>query len=111
MRTTKSYKTGIATLLVLVFFSPALIKAAHILYAEHQHELVLNSNTVKINESHNDCPICKFEFTQLIASESYSEKTHHILVSDSAPLLNKNIIKSSALLSFHLRAPPVISFL
>lgn len=111
MQANKTYKTVIATLLILVFFSPALIKAAHILYAEHQHEFVLNSNTVEINESHNDCPICKFDFTQIIASENYSEKSLHILVSDCAPLLNKNIVKSSALLSFHLRAPPVISFL
>ena len=106
-----SYKKVFSLLLVFVFFSPTLIKAAHILYTEHQHEFISNSNTIEINESHSDCPICKFEFTQLIASENYSEKAHHILVSNCAPLLNKNVIKSSALLSFHLRAPPVISFL
>ena len=92
-----------------MFFSPALIKAVHLLYSEHQHEFVLSLNTVEINESHNDCPIYKFDFTQIITSESYSAKAHHIFVSDNKPIFNKDLIKSSTLLSFHLRAPPVIS--
>lgn len=94
---------------MLVFFSPTLIKAAHLFYTEHQHEFVLNSNTVEINESHNDCPICKFEFTQIIATENYYETTHHLLVSDFMPLFNSDIVKTTTLFSFNLRAPPFSS--
>lgn len=104
-----AYKKFLTVFLVLVFFSPTLIKAAHLFYAEHQHEFVLNSNTVKINESHSDCPICKFEFTQIIATQNYYETTHHLLVSDVTPLFNNDIVKSSTQLSFNLRAPPFSS--
>ena len=109
MQTTKSYKKVISTLLVLVFFLPALIKAVHLLYAEHQHEFTLSSNTVEINESHNDCPICEFEFTQIINTENYYKKAPHILVSDIIPLFNNDVLKTSTQISFHLRAPPINS--
>ena len=89
-----------------MFFSPTLIKAAHILYAEHQHEYNLNSNTLGITETHSDCPICEFQFTQLIDTESYSESTNHLLVSDFTPIFNNSILKIPSLLSFNLRAPP-----
>jgi len=106
-----TYKRSLSILLVLVFFSPTLIKAAHILYTEHQHEFISNSNTIEINESHSDCPICVFEFTQIIASENYYEITHQQLVSDFTPFFTSPILKTSALLSFNLRAPPVNSSL
>jgi hypothetical protein len=99
-------KKFIITFLVLVFFSPTLIKAAHLLYNKHQHEFVLNSKTVEIHESHSDCPICEFQVTQLIANENYYETLRQVLVSEFTPFCSNSILKSTALFSFNLRAPP-----
>lgn len=109
MLKTSIYKKFITTFLVLVFFSPTLIKAAHLLYNKHQHEFVLNSKMVEIHESHSDCPICKFQVTKLITNENYYETSHQPLVSEFTPFCSNSILKSTALFSFNLRAPPYSS--
>lgn len=93
-----------------MFFLPTLVKAGHLVFENHQHEFVLNSNNVEINEPHNDCPICEFQFTQLINSESYYETSHQSIISDFIPFFETPFYKKSLLFSFNLRAPPISLF-
>lgn len=103
----KVHKKFLTIFLVFVFFSPSLIKAVHLIDADHQHEFVLNSKNVEINESHNDCPICEFHFTQLITTENYYETLQVLIVSDFTPFFKTTILKNTLAFSFNLRAPPV----
>jgi len=109
MNKTNSYKKLLTTLLIIVFFTPTMIKVAHLLYEHHQNTFVFNSTKLEINGTHQDCPICVFQFTEILPTEKYQEYETPLVVSNFKPFFGKNIsFKSVSSFSFNLRAPPVI---
>lgn len=109
MNKTNSYKKLLSILLIVVFFTPTLIKAAHLLYENHQGIFISNSTKLELNETHQDCPICVFHFTEILPSKDYQKQERLLFVLNYNPIFGKSIsIKYISPFSFNLRAPPAI---
>ncbi|MEA3495451.1 MAG: hypothetical protein U9R42_05380 [Bacteroidota bacterium] len=109
MTETKSYRKYFSIFLIIVFFSPLLIKATHFLFVHHERHHISFSDKPKVNEKHKNCPICAFEFVEFIDNENpqYTVKPEFFLDYDTSYSQSEHIVFPSY--SFNLRAPPVNS--
>lgn len=93
--------------MIVVFFSPLLIKATHFLYVHHEHYNISNSDKPEVYEKHKKCPICAFEFIEFIDNEKLQKtaKPESFSVYFAACTQSACLTKPNH--SFYLRAPPV----
>ena len=109
MTKTISYRKHLSIFLITVFFSPILIKATHFLYVHHENHHISFSDKPEINEKHEKCQICSFDFVEFIDYENPQNtgKPEFFLDYYTSYSQSAHIFFSSY--SFNLRAPPVNS--
>ncbi|HNW98858.1 MAG TPA: hypothetical protein PKK00_10655 [Bacteroidales bacterium] len=100
----KSYKNIISIFLLGIFLLPTIIKLEH----HHEHYIYKSDNKKHIHEFHHKCEICKFEFSTYTPSPVKTANSKNVInyfynnIYTSAVFIEQNI------LSFSLRAPPLV---
>jgi len=109
MNKTILYRKHLSTLLMIVFFSPLLIKAMHFLSIHHEHHHIFHSDKSEVSKKHHKCPICTYEFVEIIDDENPQNIGKPEFFSDFYALYSHGACIILSLYSFYLRAPPVNS--
>ena len=107
MNKTILYRKYFSIFLIIIFFSPLLIKATHFLYVHHEHHHISFSDKPEVNEKHKKCPICAFEFVEFIDNENPQNIGKTEFLSDYYTFHSQSAHIVFSSYSFNLRAPPV----
>ncbi len=107
MNKTISYRKHLSIFLMIVFFSPLLIKATHFLYVRHEHHHISFSDKPEINKKHHKCPICAFEFVEFIENENPQNTGKPESFSDYYTFHRQSVCIIQSFYSFNPRGPPV----
>ncbi len=103
---TNTYRKYISLAMLLVFFSPILIKTIHFLYVHHDHDTDHLSHQKHITKQHKQCPICSFEFVEFINNNKVQIDTVPELILDLYTYTVQSVYIQNFFYSFNLRAPP-----
>ena len=79
----------------------------HFLYVHHEHHhYFTQSDKTDINEKHDKCPICTYEFVEFIDDENFQNIGNPEFFLDYYAFYKYNAYIILFFYSFHLRAPP-----
>ncbi|MCD4793232.1 MAG: hypothetical protein K8R54_08380 [Bacteroidales bacterium] len=107
MNKTVSYRKPLSIFMMIVFFSPLLVKATHFLYVHHEHHHISFSDKPEINGKHKKCPICAYEFVEFIDNENPQNTGKPEFFSDYYTFQRQSACIILSFHSFNPRGPPV----